>query len=136
MRSIQGRLKSSETLSSVWPDERSFEGTMFRFRFGNSALLETWKIIEIARNVLRVSRVFWIFWWNFFDEMVQIKEDVGCTVIYFHANLMAIIFLQTYVNKRRRNIEISFTICIFSLRLKPELKLKILKSERKSYSSF
>lgn len=68
--------------------------------------------------------------------MVQIKEDVGCTVIYFHANLMAIIFLQTYVNKRRRNIEISFTICIFSLRLKPELKLKILKSERKSYSSF
>lgn len=68
MRSIRGRLKSSETLSSVWPDERSFEGTMFRFRFGNSALLETWRIIEIAKNVLRVSRVF-----EYSDEISLMK---------------------------------------------------------------
>lgn len=47
---------------------------------------------------------------------------------------MAIIFLQTLTSALNGNIEILFTICIFSLRLKSELKLKIL-CERKSYSS-
>lgn len=42
---------------------------MFRFRFGNFALLETWKIIGIGRNVLRVvSRVF-----EYSDEISLMK---------------------------------------------------------------
>lgn len=61
--------------------------------------------------------------------MVQIKEDVGCTVIYFHANLMAIIFLQTYVNKRRRNIEISFAICILQFAIKARIEIKNFKEK-------